>query len=119
MLYMLLLYNSFGPGEPDDAEYAAIMRDHTSLVEDLKKHDKYKLSHPLEGVRSATTVRIRSGKTLVSDGPFAETKESLGGFYLVEAKNLDDAISIAQRLPDARFGSVEVRPVSAGRKLPA
>jgi len=66
---------------------------------------------PLQPTSTATTVRVRNGKTLTVDGPFAETKEQLGGYYLVEAENLDQAVAIAARIPSARFGSIEVRPV--------
>jgi len=66
---------------------------------------------PLEQTTTATTVRVRNSKTVVTDGPFAETKEQLGGYYLVEAKDLDDAIAIASRIPGAKHGSIEVRPI--------
>ena len=69
------------------------------------------LGNRLEHVSTAKTVRVRKGKRLVTDGPFAETHEQLGGYYLIEAKNLDEAISIAARIPSARYGTVEVRPV--------
>jgi len=66
---------------------------------------------PLEPVSTATTVRVRNGKTVRTDGPFAETREQLGGFYLIDAKDLDEAVAIAARIPDARNGSIEVRPI--------
>jgi hypothetical protein len=71
----------------------------------------FKAGDRLKPVTSASTVRVRNGKTAITDGPFAETREQLGGYYLIEAKNLDEATAIAARIPGARFGSIEVRPV--------
>jgi hypothetical protein len=71
----------------------------------------FKAGDRLKPVSSASTVRVRNGKTAITDGPFAETREQLGGYYLIEAKNLDEATAIAARIPGARFGSIEVRPV--------
>ena len=82
-----------------------------SFTQDIVKAGKFKAGDPLEPTSAATTVRVRNGKTLATDGPFAETKEQLGGYYLVEAKDLDEAVAIAARIPDARIGSIEVRPV--------
>jgi len=76
-------------------------------------------SSPASSVSTATTVRVREGKRLVTDGPFAETREQLGGFFMIEAKNLDEAIDIAGRIPGARKGSVEIRPVVEIEGLPA
>jgi len=111
MRYMMLLYTSQGEWAASVESEAAIIAAHTRLAEDLKRADKYKTCDALESVTAATTVRVRAGKTLVTDGPFAETKEQLGGFYIVDAKDLDDAIAIAGRIPDARVGSVEIRPI--------
>ncbi len=85
-----------------------------SFTEDLTKSGKNKGGNPLEPTTTAATVRVRNGKTTVTDGPFAETKEQLGGYYLVEAKDIDEAISIAARIPGSKHGSIEVRPI---RKL--
>ena len=82
-----------------------------TFTEDITKSGKNKGGNALQGIATATTVRVRNGKTTVTDGPFAETKEQLGGYYLVEAKDLDEAISIAARIPGARNGSIEVRPI--------
>lgn len=84
-------------------------------VERLSAAGKYITGQPLEPVATATTVRVRNGETLLSDGPFAETKEQLAGFYLLEANNLDEALQLASRIPPARLGSIEVRPT---RELP-
>jgi hypothetical protein len=81
------------------------------FTEEIKKSGNYIGGNPLKPTTTATTVRVRDAKKLVTDGPFAETKEQLGGYYLIEAKDLDQAISIAARIPGARFGSIEVRPI--------
>ena len=87
------------------------MQEYMSFTQDIVKAGKFKAGDPLEPVSTATTVRVRDGKTLATDGPFAETKEQLGGYYIVEAKDLDEAVAIAARIPDARNGSIEVRPI--------
>jgi hypothetical protein len=87
--------------------------------EDLRRQGRCVASEALEPVQTATTVRVRNGKVSVTDGPFAETKEQLAGFYLVDARDLNEAIQIASKIPPARVGSIEVRPIRqlAGRKL--
>ena len=112
MLYMLMIYAH----EPDwaaasEAERAQVMRGHGELMEDLKRAGKYRSCAALEPTPTATTIRMRSGKTLVSDGPFAETKEQFGGYYIVDARDLDDAMAIAARIPTVRTGAVEIRPI--------
>ena len=84
------------------------------LARDLNASGQYLATAPLHPVSTATTVRMRDGKRLVTDGPFAETREQLGGFFMIEAKDLDEAIGIAARIPGARKGTVEVRPVRDG-----
>ena len=112
MRYMLLIYSNEAEWAARSRdERAAIFADFAHLDEDLKRAGKYRTSDPLEPTTTATTIRVRAGKTLVTDGPFAETKEHLGGYYLVGARDLDDAISIAARIPAALHGSVEIRPV--------
>jgi hypothetical protein len=112
MEYMLLIYNSEAEGKKRaEAEHQQIFQEYMTFTQDLTKAGKNKGSAPLEQSTTATTVRVRNGKTVVTDGPFAETKEQLGGYYLVEAKDLDEAISIAARIPGAKWGSIEVRPV--------
>jgi hypothetical protein len=81
------------------------------LSKSLVASGHFKAGDPLQPVATATTVRVRGGKQLVTDGPFAETREQLAGYYLVEAKDLDEARGIAARIPGARYGSIEVRPV--------
>lgn len=112
MEYILLIYNSEAEGKKrPEAENQQIVQEYMSFTEDLTKSGKNKGGNPLEPTATATTVRVRNGKTIVTDGPFAETKEQLGGYYLVEAKDLDEAISIAARIPGSKHGSIEVRPI--------
>ncbi|MGO9058503.1 MAG: YciI family protein [Candidatus Binataceae bacterium] len=107
MQYMLLIYRA----ERTNADEMPLMQEYMSFTQDIVKAGKFKAGDPLEPVSTATTVRVRDGKTLATDGPFAETKEQLGGYYIVEAKDLDEAVAIAARIPDARNGSIEVRPI--------
>jgi hypothetical protein len=110
--YLLLLYT-----DPDywaartPAEMAAVLAEHAKLMDELKAAGKYVNSNALEFASAATTLRLREGRTLVTDGPFAETREQLGGYYLVDARDLDDAMAIAARIPHADTGGVEIRPV--------
>jgi hypothetical protein len=96
-----------------DAQQAAVMNAHERLEKELRAAGKYKGCAGLQPSSTATTVRIRGGKTKVSDGPFAETKEQLGGYYLIEAKNIDEAVKIAARIPGVPNRAVELRPVAA------
>jgi hypothetical protein len=116
MKYMLLIYteeNSYAEGEREQCYVES-----TELTHDLNARGQYVAANPLQPVATATTVRVRDGKTLVTDGPFAETREQLGGYFLVEASDLNEAISIATRIPGARKGTVEVRPVFELAGLP-
>ena len=111
MLYIFLLYSNpeawVASGRPDEE----MIREHGVLMRELEAAGKYRTSNALGPVETATTVRVREGKTLLVDGPFAETKEQLLGYYLVDAKDLDDALAISARIPDASVGSVEIRPI--------
>jgi hypothetical protein len=110
--YLLLIYANEAETEGlDKATMSAMMDDFRSFTDSIVKSGAYKGSNRLRPVSSATTVRVRGGKTLTTDGPFAETREQLGGYYLVEAADLDQAIAIAARIPGAKYGSIEVRPV--------
>ena len=109
MKYMLLIYSA--ESALTQAEREACYEESTALSHALKAEGKYLGANPLNSVSTAMSVRIRDGKPVVTDGPFAETKEQLGGYYLVEAKNPDEAIAIAARIPGAKWGTVEVRPV--------
>jgi hypothetical protein len=93
------------------AESEAFMGEYFAFTEGIKKSGHYLGGEALKPVHTATTVRIRNGKMSTTDGPFAETKEQLGGFYMIEARDLNDAIQIAAKIPSARLGSVEVRPI--------
>jgi hypothetical protein len=90
----------------------------TQLAHDIKASGHYLGANPLQPTATATSVRVRDGKRMVTDGPFAETREQLGGYFLVDATDLDEAIDIAERVPGARFGTVEVRPVVELTNLP-
>jgi hypothetical protein len=117
MKYMLLIYsdeNAWNEGEREHC-YAESIR----LTRELHEKGQYRGASPLQPVATATSVRVRDGKRLVTDGPFAETREQLGGYFLVEAKDLDEAINIAGRIPGARVGTVEIRPVMELAGLPS
>jgi hypothetical protein len=112
MQYLLLIYDEEKKLDAmSKAEADKFMGDYFAYTESIKKSGNYRAGEALEPIRTATTVRSRDGKTLTTDGPFAETREQLGGFYMVEAANLDEAIALAARIPSARTGSIEVRPV--------
>ena len=112
MQYMLLIYeNEQNWTKLSQAEAGAIMGEYGTFTQDIAKSGHYKAGAPLQPTKTATTVRVRDGKRQTTDGPFAETREHLGGYYLVDAKDLDEAISIAERIPAARTGSIEVRPI--------
>jgi hypothetical protein len=106
MLYMFLLYSDPNVPPPDD-----LMERHFAVAAAARKRNGYIASEAIGQSDSATTVRVRDGKAVVTDGPFAETKEVLGGFYLLDCKDLDEALDYAKRIPDAMNGAVEVRPV--------
>jgi hypothetical protein len=112
MQYLCLIYTD----ESADArmtreEGQAVMGEYFAFTEGIKKSGHYVGGNPLQPTKTASTVRVRQGKMSTTDGPFAETKEQLGGYYLIEAKDLNDAIQVASKIPAARSGSVEVRPI--------
>ena len=109
MKYMLLVYMQ--ENAMNDAERESCYVESAQLTQELHAGGKYLSANPLQPVSTATSVRIREGKTLVTDGPFAETREQLGGYFLIEAKDLDEAIAVAGRIPACRKGTIEVRPV--------
>jgi hypothetical protein len=112
MQYMLLIYGEEGAWDTrTDAERKAMYEEYAQLSRDLRTEDKLLAGEELQPIATATTVRVRAGDAVVTDGPFAETKEALGGFYLIEADSLDEAIEWARRIPSARYGTIEVRPV--------
>ena len=112
MRYALLIYASEQDWANQSEEQAQTQfQDYMAFTKDIVDRGIMRSGEALQPTATATTVRVRDGETLTTDGPFAETKEQLGGFYLVEAKDLDEAIEFAARIPDVRRGSIEVRPV--------
>lgn len=109
MKYLLLIYADEQAWT--EAERELCYGESTDLAHQLKAKGQYLAASPLQPVATATSVRVREGKRTVTDGPFAETREQLGGFFMIEAKDLDEAISVAGRIPAARKGTVEIRPV--------
>jgi len=120
MQYLLLIYsNETAWNAMSGEELGKIYSEYMAYTADIKKSGNYIGGNPLQPVTTATTVRIRDGKRAVTDGPFAETKEQLGGYYLVDAKDLDEAISLGARIPGAKYGSIEVRPIQLMGAPPA
>ena len=112
MQYLLLIYQAEAAMQNrSEAEAKATSREYGQLTQSIKDSGQYKGGNALQPVATATKVQVRDGKTLTTDGPFAETHEQLGGYYLIEAAHLDDAIAIAARIPAARNGSIEIRPI--------
>jgi len=117
MKYMLLVY--FEERAIDEQDREDCYQKSIQLTHDLSAKGQFLAAAPLYPPSTATSVRVRDGKRMVTDGPFAETREHLGGYYLVDAPNLDEAIAIAARIPGAQFGTVEVRPVIELAGMPA
>jgi hypothetical protein len=112
--YMLLIYNDENAyAALSDADREAIHGDYFTYTGEIRESGNFVDGAPLHPTSTATAVRVRDGETLVTDGPFAETKEQLGGFYVVEAADADEAIALAARIPGAKYGTIEVRPVVA------
>jgi hypothetical protein len=112
MKYLCLIYDDEAKMTTmSEADANAFMGEYFAFTEDIKKTGHYIGGEALKPVNTATTVRMRNGKMSTTDGPFAETKEQLGGYYLIEARDLNDALQVASRIPSARTGSVEVRPI--------
>jgi hypothetical protein len=111
MRYLLLIYQE-EPTEPvpDDVS-RTVMSEYAAVTQEIRDRGLWQAGEALEPTSTATTVRVRNGQTLTTDGPFAETKEALGGFYLIDARDLDEAIEIAAKIPAARVGSMEIRPI--------
>lgn len=117
MKYMLLVYLEEGALSDTEREHCYV--ESAQLAQELNTSGKYVASGPLHPVATATSVRVRNGKRLVTDGPFAETREQLGGYYVIDAKDLDEAMSIAERIPPAKVGTIEIRPVIEISGLPS
>jgi hypothetical protein len=112
MRYLCLIYDSEASlAAMSKAEAEGFMGDYFAFTDSIRKSGQYVAGEALKPVQTATTVRVRQGKVSTTDGPFAETKEQLGGFYMIEARDLNEALQVAARIPSARTGSVEVRPV--------
>ena len=116
MKYMMLVY--LDEQALSDSERQHCYVESAELTQQLNAKGKYLDASPLHSVATATSVRVRDGKRFVTDGPFAETREQLGGYYLINAQDLDEAIEIAEKIPPARFGTVEIRPVMDIEGLP-
>ena len=117
MKYMLLIYADEQAWTDSEREHC--YKESTQLAHQLKANGQYLAADPLQPVATATRVRVRNGKRMVTDGPFAETREQLGGYFLIDAIDLDEAIAVAGRIPGARKGTVEIRPVMEIPGLPA
>ena len=112
MQYLLLIYrNEAELGRMDPEARQKMTAEYGTFTQSIIQSGHFKAGDGLQPTSTATTVRVRDGKILTTDGPFAETREQLGGYYLVEAKDLDEAIGIAARIPSVRIGSIEVRPI--------
>jgi hypothetical protein len=113
MQYLLMIYdNEAERSKRGEAASKAMMDEYRSFTQSIIQAGNFKAGDALQPTTTATTVKVRGGKTLTTDGPFAETREQLGGYYLIEAKDLDQAISIAARVPSAKSGAIEVRPIA-------
>ena len=112
MKYLCLIYDDERNIEVmSDQQKSALTDETADLVEALRNSGHHLAAQRLQPVRAATTVRVRDGKLSVTDGPFAETKEQLGGFFMIEARDVEEAVQIAAKIPSARLGSIEVRPI--------
>ena len=116
MKYMLLIYGN--EQELDEAYRKACYAESAQVAQDLHARGQYLAASPLQPTAAATSVRVRDGRPLVSDGPFAETREQLGGYFLIDVPDLDEAIAVARQIPMARRGTVEIRPVVELTNLP-
>ena len=118
MQYLLLIYDSEKERETREIDSQAEIKEYYALNDELRTGGHYVAGDALESVTTATTVRVRDGKAMHTDGPFAETKEQLGGYYLINAENLDQALAWAAKIPAARTGCIEVRPIMQLPDLP-
>jgi hypothetical protein len=111
MRYLVLIYEE-PPAEAPDPDFTeAMLAEYAAFTRDVRERGAFEGGEALQPVTTATTGRVRDGQVLTTDGPFAETKEHLGGFYLLECRDLDEAIELAARIPGARWGSIEIRPI--------
>lgn len=112
MKYVLMIYgNEANDANMTEAEQQQLMADYYAYTEEVRNRGVYSAGEALHPIKTATTIRVRNGKTLTTDGPFAETTEQLGGFYILDCKDLDEAIEFAAKIPGAKTGSIEIRPI--------
>jgi len=115
MRYLVLIYDEQtanpSPEPPDPATMGPVMEEYNAYSQMLRDKGAYVAGEALQPVTTATSIRVRDGQTMTTDGPFAETKEALGGFYLIDAKDLDEALQLGGKCPGAKFGTIEVRPI--------
>lgn len=116
MNYMLLVYMNEDAMTDEERQHCYV--ESAQLTQNLNAKGQYVAAGPLHPVATATSVRVREGKRLVTDGPFAETREQLGGYYVIDAKDLDEAIAIAERVPPVKYGTIEIRPLMEIPGLP-
>ena len=116
MKYMLLVYLDEQAMTAEEREHCYV--ESAQLTQELNSRGQFLDASPLHPISTATSIRVRDGKRLITDGPFAETREQLGGYYLIDANNLDEAIRVAEKVPPAKFGTVEIRPVMEIAGLP-
>ena len=120
MKFMLLIYHDEATWDAlTDSERQEVYREYRELIQELEPKGAYLVGDELQPISTARTVRVREGKPIITDGPFAETREQLGGFFLIEAADANEANAIAARIPSARMGSIEVRPVAVTTSEPA
>ncbi len=112
MQYMLLIYAADDAGpKPGTPEFEQVMKGYYEFTSEVQNAGAFVAGQPLQGTNTASTVRVRNGKSEITDGPFAETREVLGGYYLIDVDNLDDALEWAAKIPTSGYGSIEVRPI--------
>jgi len=111
MRYLLMIYTPEPTSEPSPEEAAAEMAAYGAFTQEVNERGVYKGGEALQPTSTATTVRVRDGDTVVQDGPYAETKEALGGYYLLDCRDLDEAIELAAKIPGAKRGAIEIRPI--------
>ncbi len=111
MRYLALIYTAEPTAPPSDGEGERMMAEYGAFTQEVQQRGAFLGGEALQPTATATTVRVRDGRLSTTDGPFAETKEQLGGYYLLECKDLDEAIELAGKIPGARSGAVEVRPI--------
>ena len=119
MQYLLMIYSAEDAGpQPGSPEFGQFMNGYFSFTQEMRDRGLFVAGEPLEKSHTASTVRVRDGETTITDGPFAETKEVLGGYYLLDCKDLDEALECAAKIPTALHGSIEVRPIMKLPEMP-